>query len=250
MGTFEDMLQAQARRLSALKVQAGNPSLRKIEKRAAELFANEKVSLPPATQSALLNGGYSGQDRLMWLVRTLLSWDRCGRECAAPDYGAAELDDWYERWAAITAARPTRRRTPAAPASTSSEDQGAENEAVPAPSILKPAGIEASTSPRLVHRFVKFAALQALTGYESSVNAVAFSPGGTHLATAGNDGTVQLWDPAAREPFGYSPLGHQGSVYAVAFSPDGTLLATAGDDRMVQLWTTRVTAQSGFSAGA
>ncbi|MFF0066534.1 hypothetical protein ACFYRC_34390 [Streptomyces sp. NPDC005279] len=58
------------------------------------------------------------------------------------------------------------------------------------------------------------------------------------------------WCRQAATPLGNPLPGHQGPVRAVAFSPDGTLLATAGDDRMAQLWTTRVTAQSGFSAGA
>ena len=66
---------------------------------------------------------------------------------------------------------------------------------------------------------------------------MAFSPDGTLLASAGQDDTVRLWDPASgkQEQVGDPLTGHTDSVTAVAFSPDGTLLASAGWDG-VQLW--------------
>ena len=58
------------------------------------------------------------------------------------------------------------------------------------------------------------------SGHTSRVTAVAWSPAGTHIATASYDKTVRIWDTA----HGFSVItyrGHWDRVQAVAWSPDG-----------------------------
>ena len=57
------------------------------------------------------------------------------------------------------------------------------------------------------------------------VTGVAFSPDGRLLATASEDGTARLWDPATGDRL-HTVIGHTYEVSSVAFSPDGHLLAT------------------------
>jgi WD40 repeat protein/tRNA A-37 threonylcarbamoyl transferase component Bud32 len=82
--------------------------------------------------------------------------------------------------------------------------------------------------------------------------AVAFSPDGSFLATAGPQGDVTGWDPATLEPvrtfLTHKRLAVQAFPWpsSVAFSADGSWVAAGSPDGLIRVWDA-VTAQEGFS---
>jgi WD40 repeat protein len=79
------------------------------------------------------------------------------------------------------------------------------------------------------------ACLATLTGHTGTVEAVAFAPDWSLLATASGDATVRLWHAATGTHLA-TLAGHDQTVRAAAFSPNGSLLATASADATVRLW--------------
>ena len=99
-----------------------------------------------------------------------------------------------------------------------------------------------SEAENALHRSVLAShVLLTVQAHNAQVWSVAFSPDGTRLATASQDGTAKIWDAATGKPLltlqvFSSTTGLKGGANSVVFSPDGKLLATASDDKQVRLW--------------
>jgi len=92
-----------------------------------------------------------------------------------------------------------------------------------------------------VHRDEKLKGLVAvLLGHEGKnygVICLHFLADGKLLASAGEDGTIRLWDLTGPSPVQTAVFKkHTGTVWSMAASPDGTLLASGGGDNIVCLW--------------
>ncbi len=77
--------------------------------------------------------------------------------------------------------------------------------------------------------------IRTITGASEQLTAIAVSPDGQLLASAGRDKTIQLWNPNTGKLLN-TLNGHSDAVTAVAISRNGQLLASASDDKTIKLW--------------
>jgi WD40 repeat protein len=73
------------------------------------------------------------------------------------------------------------------------------------------------------------------TVLRTTVQALAFSPDGRRLLSAGLDGVLRLWD-AQTGALVKEMRGHTEEVFAAVFHPDGRRIASGGRDRAVRIW--------------
>lgn len=77
----------------------------------------------------------------------------------------------------------------------------------------------------------------SLIGHEATfVNALAFNPDGSILATGSHDKTIRLWNVETGEQIGNPLLGHTELINSLAFSPNGNIIASGSWDDQVILW--------------
>ncbi|KAI8322367.1 WD40 repeat-like protein [Martensiomyces pterosporus] len=79
--------------------------------------------------------------------------------------------------------------------------------------------------------------VRRLTGHESDVCDLAWSPDNRWLATCGLDNAVYIWDGATFERV-KKLTGHSQFVKGLTFDPAGKYLATQSDDKTLKIWRT------------
>ena len=79
---------------------------------------------------------------------------------------------------------------------------------------------------------------QPVKAHTALVHALAVSPDGKLLATAGFDNTVKIWDVAADGSLKEKKVltGHTGPVYAVSFHPKDGVVVSASLDKTARVW--------------
>ena len=75
--------------------------------------------------------------------------------------------------------------------------------------------------------------LAGLSGHTDTVASVAFSRDGKHLASAGCDRAIHLWDLASSSS-GQAPMGRKDLCFGVP--PNGRTLAAANEDGQITVW--------------
>jgi WD40 repeat protein len=119
---------------------------------------------------------------------------------------------------------------------------------------LLAAGLTVLAAPAPVVREAEMIA--QLKGHKNGMPwAVAFSPDGKTVATAGHDRCVKIWDAESSKClhtlFGHefaAKQGKDGIARALAFSKDGKILAT-GSDNEIRLWDAKTGKSKGILSG-
>src|SRR5207244_10121016 len=93
----------------------------------------------------------------------------------------------------------------------------------------------ASGEYRMVKLWQRDPNLPQFTVGAEPLSAVAASPDGKWLATAGGDNVIRLWDAATGKP-AKELRGHMATINSMKFSPDNTKLVSGSADKTIRVW--------------
>jgi transcription initiation factor TFIID subunit 5 len=85
--------------------------------------------------------------------------------------------------------------------------------------------------------------VRVFNGHKAGVLALAFSPDGKLLASAGEDRRIKIWDLASSNLL-KELRGHTESIQSLSWSGDSNLLASGGQDGLIKLWDVNKTSLS------
>ena len=79
-----------------------------------------------------------------------------------------------------------------------------------------------------------------LAGHTGTLSDAEYSPDGSRIVTASNDGTVRIWDATTGRQItllnAHTNWGHSFWVTSAAYSPDGTRIVSASTDQAARVW--------------
>jgi WD40 repeat protein len=85
-------------------------------------------------------------------------------------------------------------------------------------------------------RLLKYSpTLVTYRGHSKLAHAVAWAPDGKRIASASDDGTVQVWEALTGKLL-ITYRGHNSGVQAAAWSPDSKFIVSSAEDGTVQVW--------------